>query len=77
MGNWYDDNNEFAPWELRKIVKEIKEDMRKKDPEVRDCEDCLKKIKYLLKEYNCNIEYDEDMELVIIVDKDNYEFEVV
>ena len=41
----------------------------------RDIDECAEKIKQILKEYNCYIEFDIELEAVIIVDKDTLAFE--
>jgi hypothetical protein len=49
--------------------------MAKKD--IRDLDDCHNKIKALLKEYGCQIEFDEEVQDVIIFDLETMEFKHV
>lgn len=48
--------------------------MKRRDKEVRDVDECLEKIDALLQEYNCKIEFDGEMECIIVVDDDTLEF---
>jgi len=45
--------------------------------EILDLDDCRDKLEKLLKEYNCEIILDKEVELVILVDKDTKEFRYV
>ena len=47
--------------------------MRKKKHE-RDVDECAEKIEAILKEYNCMIEYDNELEEVIVVDQDTSQY---
>ena len=50
--------------------------MKKRD--IQDVEDCLYKIEALLKEYNCEINIDKELDgKCILVDKDTNRFEVL
>ncbi len=40
----------------------------------RDVDECSLKVIEILKEYNCYVVYDEELDKVIIVDKDTAEF---
>ena len=42
---------------------------------LREVDICKEKLEFVLNEFNCGVEYDEELEEVIIVDKDNSEFE--
>ena len=49
----------------------------KKKSDVKDLEECKTLIDNLLREYNCKIEYDEEMKIVILWDQDTNEFEEI
>jgi len=48
-----------------------------KNRDIPDVEDCYYKIESLLKEFNCEISYDDELNAVVLFDKDNLKFQIL